>query len=154
MGEPDKVHWICPDTDLDCLVHRGPVGALCGYVGVGPDHVMHGMDYQQIEEYVRVHGGLTFSNVSDPDGTEDLGIWITPQPDRPSPLWWFGFDCAHWNDRTPGIEHRLRDLGVGGPRPGTVYRGVEYVGAEVAKLARQLAVLTDCSEWASLELDT
>lgn len=32
--EPDKAQWIDQATGLDCLIVRGPFGALCGYVGV------------------------------------------------------------------------------------------------------------------------
>lgn len=151
-GEPDKVHWICPTTDLDCLVHRSHLGMLCGYVGVGPEHPLYEVRYQMVD-WVDVHGGLTYSDHCDPDGTEDLGVCIVPEPGRPHPIWWFGFDCAHAGDRVPKFEQ----VEGGFPRhhlPPLTYRTAEYVGGEVANLARQLGTLTDCSDWSSLELDT
>lgn len=45
--EPDKAVWIDPATDLDCMIHRGPMGQLCGYVGVPPTHALHGYHYDQ-----------------------------------------------------------------------------------------------------------
>ena len=31
-NEPDKAHWV--KHNLDCLIVRGPTGALCGYVSL------------------------------------------------------------------------------------------------------------------------
>lgn len=58
-NEPDKVQWIDPATDLDCLAVRNPIGAWCGYVGVPNDHPYYGQPYDDIP--VSVHGGLTFA---------------------------------------------------------------------------------------------
>lgn len=41
--EPDKRQWQDEATGLPCLIVRGPVGALCGYVGVPPDHPAYGL---------------------------------------------------------------------------------------------------------------
>lgn len=46
-NEPDKVQWIDDTTGLDCLIVRTHRGNLCGYVGVGPDHVLSGIEYDQ-----------------------------------------------------------------------------------------------------------
>lgn len=46
-AEPDKVQWIDEETGLDCLIVRNRLGALCGYVGVGPDHPYHGIEYNE-----------------------------------------------------------------------------------------------------------
>ncbi len=43
--EPDKIQWQDEATGLACLIVRGPLGALCGYVGVADDHRLHGVDY-------------------------------------------------------------------------------------------------------------
>lgn len=66
---------------------RGPVGALCGYVGVVKGHSWHGMGYsgngewgsqereKSPEAVVDVHGGLTFAGgcrKPTPAGWEDL----------------------------------------------------------------------------------
>lgn len=73
--EPDKVQWVDGATGLDCLIVRGPHGALCGYVGVPEAHPWHGVAYSGCtqkppcrESYcghspdVDVHGGLTFAD--------------------------------------------------------------------------------------------
>lgn len=44
-GEPDKKQWMDPATGLPCLIHRGPTGALCGYVGVPPGHALYKQGY-------------------------------------------------------------------------------------------------------------
>src|SRR5258708_7790184 len=60
LDEPDKIQWQDEATGLPCLVVRGPVGALCGYVGVAPNHSLHGKGYDDCD--VDVHGGLTFAH--------------------------------------------------------------------------------------------
>lgn len=45
QDEPDKRQWQDEATGLPCLIVRGPVGALCGYVGVPPDHPAYGLSY-------------------------------------------------------------------------------------------------------------
>jgi hypothetical protein len=77
QAEPDKVQWVDEATGLDCLIVRGPSGALCGYVGVPESHPLHGKDYSGCtrdprceenwcdhspESRLRVHGGLTFAD--------------------------------------------------------------------------------------------
>lgn len=57
--EPDKVQWMDEDTVLTCLIVRGPVGSLCGYVGVPEGHSWYKLepDYEQYS----CHGGITFT---------------------------------------------------------------------------------------------
>lgn len=63
----------------------------CGYVGVPEGHLLYRVDYCRI--HPTVHGGLTFS-----------GFWPNKRSRNPySRLWWFGFDCGHWNDLMPGM---------------------------------------------------
>lgn len=38
VSEPDKVQWLDEASGLPCLIVRGPMGALCGYVGVPEGH--------------------------------------------------------------------------------------------------------------------
>lgn len=45
QDEPDKRQWIDPETGLPCLIVRGPVGALCGYVCVSEGHPLFGVPY-------------------------------------------------------------------------------------------------------------
>jgi len=125
--EPDKVQWIDQTTNLDCLIVRGPIGALCGYVGVPEGHPLHGKEYDEPD--VEVHGGLTFANLCADSKDEARHICHVPAPGRPDHIFWFGFDCAHSGDYTPEpMRHRADD----------VYRDLEYVRGQVESLARQL----------------
>lgn len=147
QDEPDKVQWVDPSTGLDCLIVRNPGGALCGYVGVPPDHRWHGVDYSDCtrpiacdetwcghgpDNYMRVHGGLTYADRCQESEDPSRGICHVPAEGRPDNVWWFGFDCAHAGDLCPWWEQR--GVGLGG-----VYRDLSYVESEVASLASQLA---------------
>jgi hypothetical protein len=84
------------------MINRGPSGALCGYVGVPPTHPYHGMGYDDID--IDVHGGLTYH------GPCRGEICHVPEEGREHDIWWFGFDCAHFNDVTPKMDADLREL--------------------------------------------
>ena len=127
-GEPDKVQWVDPVTDFDCLVLRNHMGSWCGYVGLPPGHSLHGKDYEKAD--VEVHGGLTFASFCDPDEGDDK-ICHVPAPGRPDEVWWLGFDCAHYMDLTPGMISFINE-------PSATYRDLEYVVNEVEQLALQL----------------
>lgn len=60
-------------------------GHRCGYVRVPPAHLLYGKDYDLAD--VKVHGGLTFSEMEPCTDHED------------GQGWWFGFDCGHAGDR-------------------------------------------------------
>lgn len=146
-SEPDKLQMVHEETGLPCLIVRGPVGALCGYVGVPEGHPWHGVDYDNCgfgpkpegyEEdwYVDVHGGLTFSNACSHGDDPAKGVCHVPEAGEPDNVWWLGFDCAHYGDLTcMSYPAHIRD-GFG--RSGE-YRDVEYVKAQIANLARQAA---------------
>lgn len=145
--EPDRVEWRDPLTGLPCLIVRGPVGALCGYVGVYPGHPFYGQEYgftckdcdawndTDGNEYrscthcpddkVNVHGGLTYSGACQGD------ICHVAAEGELEP-WWFGFDCAHAYDLVPSYRMDTRLWKDGS------YRDLTYVKAEVTSLARQL----------------
>lgn len=153
-AEPDKAQWTDEATGLVCLIRRGPNGALCGYVGVGPDHPWHGKGYSECltacdEDYcwdhspdsiARVHGGLTFADSCDERDPEH-GICHIPEPGQEEHLWWFGFDCAHCMDLCPKYVRASGPFApIVDPVLGTeTYRDIDYVRAECAALARQLA---------------
>lgn len=134
--EPDKVQFTDEATGLPCLIVRGPVGALCEYVGVSEGHPAFKKDYGDID--VDVHGGLTFADECQP-GFEDKVICHKPAPGEPDNVWWLGFDCAHCDDLAPGYHPILGDeyssLFNG------VYRDINYVRTECASLAAQLAAM-------------
>jgi hypothetical protein len=87
-------------------VRHPEYGHWCGYVGVHQGHELHGKRYQDIED-IDVHGGLTYSNKCDPSEREGTGVCHVPGPGEDEDVWWFGFDCAHYNDLSPGLEHLL-----------------------------------------------
>lgn len=132
--EPDKVQWVDESTDLDCLIVRSPLGALCGYVGVPPGHPWHGQRYETVP--ADVHGGLTYSDFCQDGAEEGPEVCHVPEPGRPAAVWWLGFDCAHVFDLVPGLitpglydNPRTRDL--------YTYKHLGYVRHEVEGLAAQ-----------------
>jgi hypothetical protein len=153
-GEPDKAQWIDDVTGLDCLIVRNRMGALCGYVGVPPEHPWHGRGYNEClmqcgqdwcdhrpEGVLQVHGGITFAEGCDPREHSDTEprICHIPEQGRPDDVWWFGFDCAHAGDFIPAfmdnpvwrvLKHDDDD-----------YRNMAYVQRECGDLADQLAAV-------------
>lgn len=154
QAEPDKIQWVDEATDLDCLIVRNRLGALCGYVGVPPEHPWHRKDYSdkvvaggdewdgRIDGIIDVHGGLTYADACQKDADEAEGICHVPLPGRSPDMWWFGFDCAHSHDVVPWVDARDRESGR---EPlgswGDAYRTVSYVRGQCARLAQQLATV-------------
>lgn len=146
--EPDKVQWRDAATGLPCLANRNQhSGNWCGYVGVYPGHPWHGVGYSACtqtppcaesdcahgpDNRVDVHGGLTFSDRCSPGETEATGICHVAEPGEAEP-WWFGFDCAHSGDLSPGFPMRMRFYDADS------YKPLDYVRRQCAALARQLA---------------
>jgi hypothetical protein len=111
-------------------VTNNGIGYRCGYVRIPPGHPWHGRDYDSVEPYPDVHGGLTFAKADTEcgKGGEDNA-------------WWLGFDCAHAGDATdPSLPDR-----DGRPLPavmlhhfaGDVIRTTDYVEAECRSLIEQ-----------------
>lgn len=143
--EPDKMQWVDPVTDLDCLIVRNHHGSLCGYVGCPPSHPWHGLDSFDDLWDINVHGGLTFSGACDEDAPEGHGICHVPEPGRPGDVWWLGFDCGHAWDVLPGMDAFWRARGElplrerhPGLFMGETYKSVPYVVEEVLRLALQV----------------
>lgn len=153
QSEPDKLQWPDAETGLPCLIVRGPMGSLCGYVGVAPDHPLYGVAYGYEAGKagaldLSAHGGLTFAG---PCAEHEHGICHVAEPGEPDPVHWFGFDCAHGGDLVPQMEvtarkyypelkremdSRRAEIGY---RFEDVYRTVDYVQRECAQLVAQLA---------------
>jgi hypothetical protein len=142
--EPDKAHWISEESGLDCLVVRGPMGALCGYVGVPEKHPLFNKPYQELydmEVDPIVHGGLTFSSGCSPGDDESHGICHPKEGAAHEKVWWFGFDCGHLGDLIPDmIEFRMK-TGMPSLTDGDTYQNFEYVKGEVERLSVQLGGL-------------
>ncbi len=128
--EPDKLFWVDEATGLDCMVVRGPMGALCGYVGVPPTHPWFMSDYDELP--VNVHGGLTFAGMCH-ESDDGFGICHPEEMAACELVWWIGFDCAHSYDVVPGYSFTFSE-----PFPGASYRTMYYVVTEVRVLAKQV----------------
>lgn len=174
-------------TGLTCLILRGPTGALCGYVGVPETHPGYRIAYDgrtdtehqewhrqgrkalrenspdftkmcfpprpdtvpgigEAIEKITAHGGLTYS-----------GFW----PDEAQDLWFFGFDCAHSGDLSPGVVATLKhiDIDHGTTRRehynfDDTYCTIEYVKVECTELAAQLGAIGNSALWAVGKLKT
>lgn len=140
LTEPDKIHWIDEATDLDCLMHRNGGGAWCGYVGVTEGHPAFGVDYDYVQPYPEVHGGLTYAAFCQDTTDPAKGVCHVPFDGRPEKVWWLGFDCAHSGDVVPAYEQHYREVSpeLAAWRANDVYRDRAYVEAEVRTLAAQL----------------
>lgn len=83
--------WI--NNGLKCIAVFQMGGYRCGYVEVPQTHPLFGKYYTnyinnstnvEIKDFFEVHGGITFSGESSEQSANHN--------------WYFGFDCAHWND--------------------------------------------------------
>jgi hypothetical protein len=76
----------------------------CGYVGVDKENPLYEIDYNELENYIFVHGGLTYS------GPLMAEIKYEGHLDLKD-LWYFGYDCGHSMDKNiinpNGIERTL-----------------------------------------------
>jgi hypothetical protein len=133
QNEPDRDEWKTA-AGLPGLALRGSFGNWCGYVAVPPGHLAHGQPYDSFR--VSVHGGLTYANACQGE------ICHVPAPGEPDNVYWFGFDCGHYQDVKPGMDALLRTRGIERPAMIYTYRTLEYVRAEVEDLAAQLVALT------------
>jgi hypothetical protein len=68
------------------------VGYANGYVIIPERHPLHGKDYDDINEHVNIHGGLTFS-----EAIEEID-WPEIPADAPKNGWVVGFDTCHFGD--------------------------------------------------------
>ena len=66
-------------------------GYANGYVGVPPGHPWFGKSYDEIDDKVTIHGGLTY-------GRDHLPLTDKGQQPVIDGLFWFGFDTCHCDD--------------------------------------------------------
>lgn len=136
--EPDARQWFDEEHGFWCLILRGGVGSLCGYIAVPEGHEWYGQD--EVNAYV--HYGVTFS-AKFSEYFRDMA----PDPTPFKGLWLVGFDCAHAGDRSPDMEamefdnpamKRFRKL-TAKRRLKDSYKNIEYVTEQVRRLASQAA---------------
>lgn len=150
------------------IVEHSSLGHLCGYVGVPSEHPMFDKDYtgcllpsakprgerpydleepkmpdrwlkrsqarlvcdeddycgHRPESILRCHGGITYSGRTIPG--------MKPE------LYYFGFDCGHLGDLSPGLNETLSKVGLS-PDTSGVYRDQQYVEYEITDLVKQLS---------------
>jgi hypothetical protein len=99
-------------SKMEVFIKQTPVagwGTHNGYVIIPKGHKLHGIDYNDLDEKVSVHGGLTFSEEATegmleywPELTEHIGDWVV------------GFDTMHggdnstrWNEHTVLQEAKM-----------------------------------------------
>lgn len=71
-------------------------GYANGYVAVPPHHPLWGMDYDQVNELVSVHGGLTYSGAYNEKLVSNA--ILLSEDEVPADSWIFGFDTMHFQD--------------------------------------------------------
>lgn len=147
--EPDKIVWKTK-AGLPGMIVRNGSGVLCGYAAVSEGHPAFDKGYDDVD--VEVHGGLTYADFCGGH------ICHKPEPGEPDHVFWFGFDCAHYNDFEPARENitELTRMRAGrspfafllGGITDTAdedylpkYRDIIYVIGEVEKLAAQLVAV-------------
>jgi len=134
-AEPeDRVEWRA--RGFPCLMVRSRVGAWCGYVGLPPGHPYYGLDLDDEQLGVSVHGGVSYA------AARSGHVCHASHPGEPDAVWWIGFDCVHHDDLAPGLSLGpvvgLPDLGLW-----CTYRTRDVVRGWVEDLARQLETSTD-----------
>lgn len=157
LAEPDRLEWRDPFTGYDCLLRRTPMaqylGHLCGYVRVPEDHPLYGLGRSDpIPRRLSADLARVLASPAGKRGILDLffhdpatrPVWMLLNAHggvtwagqfHDDPGWWFGFDCGHAGDLSPG----LLELFPGNPyRHLDTYRTVAYVEGECASLAAQL----------------
>jgi hypothetical protein len=133
--EPHRVEFV--HAGLQCLlVRQCEMLHWCGYVGVPPTHPYFGSNYDDVP--VEVHGGLTYAAAC------TSPVCHIPAEPGPDALWWFGFDCAHADDLSPGrllLWQELKDKGTELSKGfiGGTYRDSQWVIGQTRKLADQLS---------------
>lgn len=123
--------------EFECVIIGQKVGHRCGYVKIPKDHKLYGKHYDEVNEFIDVHGGWTYSEYTKnnyPVETNDRS-------------WWIGFDCGHWNDGTDlelvkllGDERYIKHcIEINNMYPETMeIRTTEYVENELIEAVKQI----------------
>jgi hypothetical protein len=169
QDEPDRVEWNDERTGLACRIIRNMMfGHLNGYVGVPPTHPYFGWGYGDniklapgdLDEDTTIDDMGIFNTFiyamqgAGERGTIPLGMTLKAHQGitwsgelagcsdmQTSGLWFFGFDCGHAWDVSPGLNRMMAPLIAELPIPDRKYRDLDYVRKEVTALAFQLRQL-------------
>lgn len=124
---------------LCCITRHSAFGSLIGYVAVEKGHpfygnprVLHPTEKDVCDttgemtiSNLKVHGGITYAKPHLRSIEEDLF----------GPLWWFGFDGAHF------LEGDLAPFETGNMALEGIYRNMDFMTWQTRKLATQLSAL-------------
>ena len=125
--EPDREDFV--HAELPCLILRGPMKAICGYVGVPPSHPAYNKGYGDID--VDVHGGLTFAHLGG-----HTAIYKEPvvKPSLAPPDYPMGSpEMAQWMNETGQYLHDCRTVKSWEPDPDDKWpAGFWWVGFDCA----------------------
>ena len=123
------------EAGLRAVVIAMPMGHRCGYVAVPKDNPFYGFGYDDVHLNEGVHGGLTFA-------CRGLGVGDESMQAAEG-MWWFGFDCAHYDDKkdwsimNEKYKEVYRTL-VGLAFEGSTIKDLDFCTKECESLARQL----------------
>lgn len=126
MRESDRIE-LSVNCQYPCLILRSNIGHLCGYVAVDKSHPSFGRAYSDVA--VTCHGGLTFGE----NGKTLPAKWFHSKVTKTEDVHWFGFDCGHICDYSPGLNGFMGDTDVNS------YRTLYDVACELSELAEQFA---------------
>ena len=166
IDERVEAHWKT-EAGLYAVAYRTNLGHLCGYVSVPCFHPLYGVFGsdktiylprkpdpvvgsfwirliawfkslfaeripQSPEEVFDVHGGITWA-----EGSQTYPI----ASDR---VWWFGFDCAHYND-APDLSKADSSIAqmLGRIHRGGTVRTLDFVKEQCESLAMQIVCMTE-----------
>lgn len=151
--EPDRLEWIDEESGYTCLILRNLRfgGTLCGYVELPRGHPYYDKNFSCPEKdtpEIEVHGGVTYhGTLSNIEKNDKMYV---------------GFDCCHYLDyspyehtklffeclkkRNPKGQYFLDEFKKDNPfffekdrrELGWIYKNINYVKEECARLAKQL----------------
>lgn len=130
----DRLYWVDPKTNLDCLAMRNEIGEWCGYVGVPRSSKYYGEDKNgTLLLGISACGEVTYANSSSGDKYRIRSFL----KGRPEIVWWIGFDTGGISSdcpaRDPVAEKRM------GVDWKPIYRDLNYMRPRITELAEELA---------------
>ena len=133
-------HIIEKDFVVDgyrCVIVGQKSGHRCGYIELPEGHHLYGKHYDDVTNFVDVHGGWTYSEYT----SNNYPVATNKNS------WWIGFDCGHWNDgkdlelvKLLGDERYIKHcIEMNNMYPETMeIRTTEYVENELIEAIKQI----------------
>ena len=133
-----KIEKVFTYKGFECVILGQARGHRCGYVKIPDGHpLFQGSSLKKLNllDQLRVHGGITYSEVSQYYSIEADEI-----------AWWIGFDCAHAFDGTDrALVEELNatpELVFINDLPDSTVKDTAVVEAELPDLVDQLEEMT------------